>query len=157
MYEYVNDCPCGYHLRGKKKGKKISRGDCVIRAMQMAWGLKGEDGWRIASERLFARSLMVADTQIGDATWQSFCKQDKTVPRYQVNEDGSWKLFPDTNDPLNMIRKYYTVAEFAKFTKNHKKGYIVQVSKHLVYVKGGKYFDSWNSGLETVRSAWVLA
>lgn len=157
MYEYVNDCPCGYHTRGKLKGKKISRGDCVIRAMQLAWGLEGADGWRIAAERLFSRSLQVADTQCGDATWQSFCKQDKTVSRYQINEDGSWKLFPDPYDPLNMIRKYYTVSEFAKFYKNSGKGYIVQACGHLVFVKDGKYFDSWNSGYKTVRSAWVIA
>ncbi len=146
---YVNDCPCGKYTRGRYKGKKYNRGDCVIRAFQLAWGLKGENGWREAATRLFNRSLEVGDTQNGDETWQSFVIKAKN-PRYAVDENG------------NEIRNYYgkrrkfTIREFAEYTKHSRKGYIVASQKHLTYVKRGKYYDSWDSGRCKVCSSWVL-
>lgn len=149
MFQYVNDCPCGVYTHGKDKGKKKRQGDCVIRAFQMAWGLLGEDGWKVAATKLFTRSLEVGDVQNGEDTWRSFVKKSDK-PRYVVNEKGNYKIFKDGT------RHYYTIKEFAKYTKDDGQGYIVLSAHHLTFVKGGKYYDSWDSGNRPVRSSFIL-
>lgn len=156
MFEYVNDCPCGKITRGKEKGVKKRQADCVIRAFQKAWGYSGEEGWRLAATKLFTRSLEVGDVQIGEDTWHSFVKQSKRLPRYKVDKNGRQIMYKDPSSALGKKRKYYTVKEYAEATKDDDQGYILLSAHHLTFVKGGKYYDSWDSGKRPVRSAWVL-
>ena len=139
MFEQFNNNPgCRIYTRGKKKGKKEIKSDCVIRCMQLAWNTD----WLTAAKRLAERSFELYEPQCANATFESFCEPTQIKAK--------------TEDLFSGRKRYKTVKEFAESTKGHSIGFIVSVPHHLVFVKNGKYYDAWDSGRETVRKIWKL-
>lgn len=139
MFEKFNNNPgCKIYKRGKKKGQKEIKGDCVIRCMQLAWNTD----WLTAAKRLAERSFELCDTQTSNAVYESFCE--------------SAKIDAKIEDSFTGRKRYKRVKEFAESTKGNGIGFIVSVPHHLVFVKNGKYYDAWDSGDETVRKVWKL-
>ena len=139
MFEQFNKNPgCKVYKRGKKKGQKEVKGDCVIRCMMLAW----DTDWLTAAKRLAERSFELYDTQTSKEVYESFC----TSPQISAKVE----------DIFTGRKRYKTVKEFAASTKGNAIGFIVHVPHHLVFVKDGKYYDAWDSGNETVRKIWKL-
>ena len=139
MFKQFNNNPkCKIIKRGKKKGQKEIKCDCVIRCMQLAWNTD----WLTAAKRLAERSFELCDTQTSNAVYESFCE--------------SAKIDAKIKDSFTGRKRYKRVKEFAESTKGDSTGYIVSVPHHLVFVKNGEYFDAWDSGNETVRKIWKL-
>lgn len=139
MYQQFNNNPgCKIYKRGKKKGRKEVKSDCVIRCMMLAWDVD----WLTAAKRLAERSFELYEPQIAKPVYESFCEP--------ANIDAK------TVDSYSGRKRYKTVLEFAGSTKGNPTGFIVSVPHHLVFVKDGNYYDAWNSGFETVRKIWKL-
>lgn len=139
MFKQFNNNPkCKIIKRGKKKGQKEIKCDCVIRCMQLAWNTD----WLTAAKRLAERSFELCDIQTSNAVYESFCE--------------SAKIDAKIEDSFTGRKRYKRVKEFAESTKGDSTGYIVSVPHHLVFVKNGEYFDAWDSGNETVRKIWKL-
>lgn len=78
----------------------------------------------------------MADMPSGNSVWGAYLKQ-KGFRRY---------IIPDTCPDC------YTVADFAS---DHPEGtYILALSDHVVAVKGGDYWDTWDSGNEVPIYYW---
>lgn len=139
MFQQFNNNPgCKIYNRGKKKGQKEIKGDCVVRCMMQAWNVD----WLTAAKRLAERSFELFDVQISNAVWQSFCEPTQFKAK--------------TEEMFGGGKRYLRVKEFAKLTEGNAIGFIVSVPHHLVFVRNGKYYDAWDSGNETVRKIWKI-
>ena len=57
---------------------------------------------------------------------------------------------------LGYKRKHSDNITVEEFSKRHPTGtYIIHTKGHVVTVKDGKYYDSWNSGKKIVLDYWV--
>lgn len=139
MFQQFNNNPgCRVYTKGKKKGKKEVKSDCVIRCMMQAWNVD----WLTAAKRLAERSFELYETQNANPVWESFCEPVQISAKM--------------TDLFTGAKRYKRVKEFAKSTEGNSIGFIVSVPHHLVFVKNGKYFDAWDSGNETVRKIWKI-
>lgn len=137
MFEFFDKNPHQkFYTRGRNKGKLVSKTDCVIRAMMQIL----EKSWLETALLLTERGCQIGETQTACKTYETFLKPSGI----KVMKEGMHG------------RRYKTIREFAKETEHSYVGYIVHAPHHLVFIKHGKYYDSWDSGSETVRKIWVL-
>lgn len=105
----------------------INTGDCVIRAICKALDMP----WEKVYVELTVKGLQEAMWGDTNAVWEKFLKERGFVQHVLPN------TCPDC----------YTIADFAN---EHKVGtFIVATGTHVVAVKDGKYFDTWDSGYLT--------
>lgn len=96
-------------------------GDCAIRAISKAL----EQPWEETYMGIALKGLEMADMPSGNHIWGSYLK-DHGFTRHIVEQDG-----------------LYTVGDFAD---DHPEGtYILALDGHVVCVKDGTVFDSWDS------------
>lgn len=107
-------------------------GDCTVRAISKALG----DGWEKTYIMLCIYGFLHHDMPSANAVWGAYLKS-KGFRRHVIPDS-----CPDC----------YTVSDFAA---DHPDGtYILAISGHVVAVKDGSYFDSWDSGREIPIYYW---
>ncbi len=103
--------------------KEKNVGDCTVRAICKATG----EPWGAIYAKLCAKGYEMADMPDSNAVWGA----------YLAEEGYKRHILPNTCPAC------YTVSDFAE---DHKEGtYIVGTGTHVVCVKDGCIFDSWNS------------
>lgn len=107
-------------------------GDCVIRAIAKALDLSWDD----AFFAVMSESFMMKDMPSSNAVWGALLKNNG-FKRYVI---------PD------YCPNCYTIRDFCD--DNFYGTYVVTTGSHAVAVKNGDYFDSWDSGGETVVYYW---
>lgn len=103
-------------------------GDCVIRAISKAT----EQDWETTYVGIALKGFEMADMPSANHVWGEYLK-DKGFRR---------ELVPDG----------MTVAEFAR--ANPDGTYVLAISGHVVCVKDGKWYDTWDSRDEVPVYAW---
>ena len=104
-------------------------GDCVIRAISKATG----QDWDATYVGICAKGFELCDMPSSNYVWGEYLK-DHGFHR---------ELAPDG----------LTVAEFAERYRHGT--YVLAISGHVVCVKDGNYYDTWQSGDEVPIYAWV--
>lgn len=103
-------------------------GDCVIRAISKATGQTWEDTYL----DIAMQGYLLKDMPSSNEVWHS----------YLVKKGYKRRMLPNTCPDC------YTIRDFCE---EHPKGeYILATGSHVVAVESGKYFDTWDSGDETV-------
>jgi len=97
-------------------------GDCTIRAICKAL----ERDWETVYSALALYGYKYADMPSANHVWGSYLK-DQGFKRKIIDEDG-----------------FYTVKDFCK--DNPEGIFILAIQEHVVCVKNGLYYDSWDSG-----------
>lgn len=101
-------------------------GDCVIRALSLATG----DDWDKTYLGVVIKGYDMKDMPSSNAVWGAYLKS-LGFKRYIIPNECS---------------DCYTVNDFAK---EHNSGvYILATGTHVVTVKDGDYYDTWDSGKE---------
>lgn len=111
-------------------GKQV--GDCAVRAISCAL----EKDWDSAFVEMAVKSLEMADMPSANSVFGSLLK----------SKGFEKSIVPDTCPDC------YTVAEFCE--DNPKGVYVLISNGHTVAVKDGDYYDSFDSGNETVIYYW---
>lgn len=112
------------------KGARV--GDCTVRAISKALNQSWEDTYF----DLCTVGLMLSDMPSANHVWGSYLKNNGFVRL----------MLP------NMCPDCYTVKDFCK---DHNKGtYILALSGHVICVKDGDYYDTWDSGDEIPIYYW---
>ena len=107
-------------------------GDCVIRAISIATN----KSWDDVFVELALKSFDMKDMPSTNRVWASYL-HDLGYTRHIIQD-----TCPDC----------YSVEDF---TKDFPEGtYILSTGTHVVTVKNGNYYDTWNSGRETVICYW---
>ena len=105
---------------------KLSVGDCVIRAISCALN----QTWKETYLKIITQGFIMYDMPSANRVWGEFLKS-QGFKKYQI---------PDTCPDC------YTIRDFCY---EHPTGtYILGTGEHVVCVKNGHYFDSWDSGNE---------
>lgn len=107
-------------------GKSV--GDCAIRALSKALG----QTWEQTYTGLALQGFLRGDLPNCDQVWGKYL-YDRGFQRHFIPDDGVGA---------------YTVSDF---TSDHPHGiYVLSMpGQHVLTVVDGKYFDSWDSGMET--------
>lgn len=105
-------------------GKHV--GDCVVRALSLAL----DQDWDTTYLELMSQGFSMKDMPSSNAVWGQYLK-NKGFKRYIIPDE-----CPDC----------YTVAEFC--ADNPQGVYILGTGTHVVTVKDGSYYDTWDSGRE---------
>ena len=112
-------------------GKQV--GDCVIRALTMVLGTD----WDTTYDLICKEGKKLADMPSANTVWASVLRNQGYV------------CVPLVNTCPNC----YTVKDFCK---DHQNGqYLLAIGNHVVAVRYGNYYDSWDSGNEVPISYWV--
>lgn len=107
-------------------------GDCAVRAISKAL----DTDWETAYIKLAVNGLAMGDMPNANNVIASVLRQN-----------GFKRLDLPHNCP-----DCYTVDEFAK---EHPKGlYVAGTGIHVVCIKDGDYYDSWDSGDEVIAYVW---
>ena len=108
-------------------------GDCVIRAISIA---EGRD-WDDIFIELMAKCFDLKDMPSTNKAWGAY-----------LHSIGYKRhIIPDTCPDC------YTIIDF---TRDHPQGnYILGTGTHVVAVKHGNYYDTWDSGLEIPLVYWT--
>lgn len=107
-------------------GKRV--GDCAVRAVGKVLG----QDWQDAYIGLCSEGLVFKDMPSANYVWGMYLK------RYGFEEHMISSICPQC----------VTVAQFAK---DHPKGrYVLATQNHVIGVVDGDYYDTWDSGEETV-------
>lgn len=111
-------------------GKQV--GDCTIRALTMFLSMSWDDVY----DALALEGKKLADMPSGNTVWSTYLR----THGYECT-------------PLANTCPYcYTVKDFCK---DHPKGkYMLAIGNHVVAVRDGDYFDSWDSGNEVPICYW---
>lgn len=107
-------------------------GDCVIRAISKAL----DQDWDTTYTGIVVTGFDEKDMPSGNHIWGEYLK-DHGFRRH---------LVPDVGEP-------YTVADFAR--DNPTGTYVLAISGHVVCVKQGYWFDTWNSADEIPIYYWT--
>ena len=105
-------------------GKHV--GDCVVRALSLAL----DQDWDTTYLELMSQGFSMKDMPSSNAVWGQYLK-NKGYKRYVIPDE-----CPDC----------YTISEFC--TDNPQGIYILGTGTHVVTVKDGSYYDTWDSGRE---------
>ena len=105
---------------------KISVGDCTIRAISKALSIS----WEKTYLSLAIQGFNMYDMPSANRVWGQFLK-DNGFRKYQL---------PDTCPDCYTIRDF--CMGFPRGT------YVVGTGEHVVCIKNGNYYDSWDSGNE---------
>lgn len=111
-------------------GKNV--GDCTVRAISKALG----QSWDKTYTGLVVYGLMYGDMPSANTVWGSYLRSKGYTRR----------IIPETCPDC------YTVASFAEDNPNGT--YILALSGHVVCVRDGVIYDSWDSGGETPLYYW---
>lgn len=112
------------------QGKSV--GDCVVRAISRATG----QSWEDAYIGLCIHGLMSGDMPSANAVWGEYLRSNG-FQRSSVPDD---------------CPSCYTVDNFAE---EHPRGlYVVALSGHVVCVKDGMIYDTWDCGAEAPLYYW---
>ena len=107
-------------------------GDCAVRAIALANGLT----WNEAYKMLTAYGFRIKNLPNADAVWGAALK-DLGFKRRSI---------PDTCPDC------YTIREFCE---DHPTGtFVLGTGSHVVAVKDGNYYDTWDSGDEVPVMYW---
>ena len=105
-------------------GKHV--GDCVVRALSLAL----DQDWDTTYLELMSQGFSMKDMPASNAVWGQYLK-NKGYKRHVIPDE-----CPDC----------YTISEFC--TDNPQGIYILGTGTHVVTVKDGSYYDTWDSGRE---------
>ena len=105
-------------------GKHV--GDCVVRALSLAL----DQDWDTTYLELMSQGFSMKDMPSSNAVWGQYLK-NKGYKRYVIPDE-----CPDC----------YTINEFCM--DNPQGIYILGTGTHVVTVKDGSYYDTWDSGRE---------
>ena len=107
-------------------------GDCTVRAISTALG----QDWETTYIGLALQGYLIGDMPSANHVWGAYLRE-KGFRR---------AVIPDE------CQDCYTVADFAA---EHPDGtYILALSGHVVCVRDGNYFDTWDSGGEVPLYYW---
>lgn len=107
-------------------------GDCAIRAISTAL----DQSWDETYMGIVLKGFEMKDMPSGNSVWGHYL-MDKGFTRHAIPAE----------------KGLYTVADFAE---DHPEGtYILALDGHVVAVKDGKYWDSWDSGHEVPQYYWA--
>lgn len=109
-------------------------GDCVIRAISTAL----EQPWEKTYAEIVLQGFMMADMPSSNVVWGAYLKK-KGYEKKSVSSD-----CPDC----------YTLKDFAD--EYPSSTYVVALPQHVVCVKGGDYYDTWDSGSEPPLYYWEM-
>ena len=105
-------------------GKHV--GDCLVRALSLAL----DQDWDTTYLELMSQGFSMKDMPSSNAVWGQYLK-NKGYKRHIIPDE-----CPDC----------YTVNEFC--IDNPQGVYILGTGTHVVTVKDGSYYDTWDSGRE---------
>ena len=132
FYKFIDGNHRWYEYNPNPKKKNI--GDCSLRAYCAAFGRTWEEAFEKSSEIATNEALMM-DTH-------KACEKVMESEGYVIDEE-----FKKSK------RKDLTVNEFAL---THPYGtYFLNTHGHLLCVKDGEYWDSWDSGKKKVRRIYI--
>ena len=132
LYKYIDSNHRWHEYNPKPKKKKV--GDCALRAYCAAFGWTWEEAFEKSSEIAKDEAIMM-DTH-------KTCEKVMEGEGYVLDEE-----FKKSK------RKDLTVNEFAL---THPYGtYFLNTHGHLLCVKDGEYWDSWDSGKKKVRRIYI--
>lgn len=107
-------------------------GDCAVRAISKALGTD----WETAYALIAMNGYLMADMPSSNAVWGAVLRQNGFYRQ----------AVPDTCPDC------YTIQQFAE---DHPRGvYVVGTGTHVVCVKDGLIFDSWDSSQEIPQYFW---
>lgn len=107
-------------------------GDCVIRAISTLL----DQTWEKTYAEIAIEGFCLSDMPSANRVWGSYLKK-KGYRRKLIPDD-----YPD----------FYTVEDFCR---DHPHGrYLLAIDGHVVAVKNGRYFDSFDSGSEIPIYYW---
>lgn len=107
-------------------------GDCTVRAVSAAL----EQSWEETFTALCLQGFLMCDMPSANHVWGAY-----------LREQGFKRHIMPDNCP-----DCYTVSDFAN---EHPAGtYILALSGHVVCVKNGNWYDTWDSGMEVPLYYW---
>lgn len=113
------------------QGKQV--GDCVVRALSLVL----HADWYYIYDLLYLEGRELGDMENSNAVWASVLKKRDFICVPLVN-----------TCPF-----CYTVRDFCA---DHQNGeYFLSIGTHVVAVKDGNYYDSWDSGNEVPLYYWT--
>lgn len=112
---------------------KRRAGDCAIRAIAAALGKT----WEEVYIGIVLKGFELCEMPSANSVWGAYLK-DHGYVRYVI--------------PGDRVADY-TVADFAE--DNPEGTYILALDGHVVCVKDGNYYDSWDSGDEVPHFYWM--
>lgn len=108
-------------------------GDCTVRAISKAL----DQEWEQTYAGLTAYGYMLCDMPSANHVWGAYLRRNG-FDRYIVDDHGD---------------DFYTVEDFCR---DHPNGvYVLAIPGHVVCVKDGYYYDSWDSGQEIPQYYWA--
>ena len=107
-------------------------GDCVIRAVSRAT----KQDWDRTFIELALQSFMMKDMPSSNAVWGAYL-QNKGFRQYPIN---------DICDECDTVIDFVNNNPYGEF--------ILATGTHVIFVKDGTYYDSWDSGHELVTTYW---
>lgn len=111
-------------------GRRV--GDCVVRAISKAL----DRCWERVYSELSVRGLMMGDMPSANSVWGEYLYDNGFI-----------------REPIpSTCPVCYTVEKFCQ--DNPKGTYVLALDGHAVAVVDGVYYDSWDSGNQTVLFAW---
>ena len=123
-----------------KSSKRKYSQDCVVRSIMVATGWE----WEQVFNALVPICIKLKDVPNSDAVYKKFFSDMKwEACKVEKIEDDFGQM------------KLPTVEEFAM---SHKQGtYILTVAGHMVCIKEGDWYDTWDSRYYKVRKYWVVS
>lgn len=118
------------HYNPSPTGRNV--GDCAVRAVAKALDLD----WETAYAMIAKNGFLMGDMPSSNSVWGSVLREHGFA-RYSIPSE-----CPDC----------YTIENFAD--ENHAGLYVVGTGNHVVCIKDGTVYDSWNSLQEVPQYYW---